>query len=292
LSLKIGIIGKPQSPQASKIAEELMDWLSERGVEVYIDQLIGIRPDHRNTVPHEDVSSLSDIILALGGDGTFLTAARLAGEFDVPILGINLGRLGFLTEINLDEIYPMMERLIKGDYVTEERDMLSARIVSGKTLIRDFVALNEVVINKSALARIIDMDVEVDGVSVTTFQADGLIISTPTGSTAYSLSAGGPIVYPTLPVTVITPICPHTLINRPLVLPSDSMIKVRILPRDSTKDIYFTVDGQEGIPIDTNDTIEIKKGEHTVKLIKSPFIDYFKILKIKLGWGEIYAQNT
>lgn len=282
--MKIGIIGKTNSEDAQRVAGQLASWLHDRGVEVFVDQLLNLASDHFETIPHEDVSSKSDILLALGGDGTFLTAARLAGEFDVPILGINLGRLGFLTEINLDEIYPAMERLLAGDYITEERDMLSAKIVSGNVFIRDFVALNEVVINKSALARIIELEIKVDDMLINTFQSDGLIVSTPTGSTAYSLSAGGPIVYPTLPVTIITPICPHTLVNRPIVLPSESTITIKILPHDIGTGIYFTVDGQEGIPINTDDTIEIRRAEHTVKLIKSPFIDYFKILKIKLGW--------
>ncbi|MEE9252752.1 MAG: NAD(+)/NADH kinase [Thermodesulfobacteriota bacterium] len=289
--MKIGIVGKSHSKEAVEITLELVEWIRSRDIEVFVERELGLEAGLGKSVNRGEIPELSDIILTLGGDGTFLAVARLASEYGVPILGINLGRLGFLTEINRDEIYSMMEHLLSGDYSVEERNMLIATIIRGEEIIGDFVVLNDVVINKGAVARIIDLQISINGSNITTFQADGLILSTPTGSTAYSLSAGGPIIYPTLPVTLITPICPHTLSNRPILVSSDAVVKVKLLPTD-TIDIFLTLDGQGGIPLRMGDVVEVKKAARPLKFIKSPFIDYFKILKRKLGWGEGYGENS
>ncbi len=287
--MNIGIIGKLHSREALKLTRELSQWLTERGVDVYFDRELG-EVGYGTPVERTSLSSLADIVIVLGGDGTFLAAARLVSESDVPILGINLGRLGFLTEINREEIYPMMEYLLAGEYEIEDRNMLAVTILRSDDRVGEFLVLNDAVVNKGAVARIIDLQVFIDGAYITTFKADGIILSTPTGSTAYSLSAGGPIVYPTLPVTIITPICPHILTNRPLVVSNESNIKVEVTSSDAT-DIFLTLDGRGGIPLRRGDIVEAVMGEHAVKVIKSPFIDYFRILKAKLSWGEGYAQE-
>jgi len=228
------------------------------------------------------------VVLVLGGDGTFLRVARLVCKYEIPILGVNLGGLGFLTEITTDELYPMVERIMSGDYSIEKREMLYATIHRGSgDRMGDYVVLNDVVINKGAVARMVDLAIYVNGSHVTTFRADGIILSTPTGSTAYSLSAGGPIVYPTLPVTIVTPICPHTLTNRPLVVSNETRIRVKVLT--DTTDVYLTLDGQLGVNLRLGDVVEVRKSDTSVKLIKSPFRDYFTILKTKLMWGERYG---
>lgn len=288
--MKIGIIGKIHSKEAHDLSHELAKWLEERDVEVYIDSDLRNECEYGYSAERSLIPSLSDIVVSLGGDGTFLAAARLVCSYDVPLLGVNLGRLGFLTEINRQELYPVMERIIAGDYETEERSMLGVTIIRGEDRIGEFVVLNDAVINKGAVARIIDLQIIIDGVYITTFKADGIILATPTGSTAYSLSAGGPIVYPTLPVTIITPICPHILTNRPLVVSSESNIKVEVSSVDST-DIFLTLDGQGGIPLRRGDVVEAVKAKHSLRIIKSPFIDYFRILKLKLSWGEGYVQE-
>lgn len=288
--MKIGIIGKANSQDAIEITRELTAWLKEKKVDVFVEEELALHSDIPDSINRREIPDLADIVLTLGGDGTFLSVARLVCEHDVPILGINLGRLGFLTEINRDEIYPMMEHLLTGDYETEERDMLSTKLYRKDELIAEFVVLNDVVISKGAVARIIDLRITANGSHITTVKADGLIMSTPTGSTAYSLSAGGPIVYPTLPLTIITPICPHTLTNHPIVVPNNMVVRVKLVPTDAM-DVFLTLDGQGGVPLRMGDVIEVVKAEHTVKLIKSPFLDYFKILKRKLNWGENYAKD-
>jgi NAD+ kinase len=286
--LRIGIIGKTNTDKAYEIAKDLSEWFNARGVEVIFEQEIGKKIRRRKSVPAAEIPELVDIILVFGGDGTFLGVARLACEHGTPILGINLGGLGFLTEITVDEIYPMMERILRGDYEIEDRQMLRTTVRRGKTGAKHYEVLNDVVINKEAVARIIDLEIYIEGSHVTTYKADGIILSTPTGSTAYSLSAGGPIVHPALPVTIITPICPHTLTNRPLVVSNEMKVEIKITTQEP--DTYLTLDGQIGIRLKTGDVIEVRKSDTVVKLIKSPFRDYFTILKTKLMWGERYGK--
>lgn len=285
--MRIGIIGKTHKKETFGITKELSEWLQKRGVEVYVEKELGIEIGHRYSVVRTELPESVDMILVFGGDGTFLSVARLVCKHDIPILGVNLGGLGFLTEITLDELYPMMEYILSGKYEIEKREMLYAAIHRNAEQVGDYVVLNDVVVNKGAVARMIDLAVYINGYHVTTFKADGIILSTPTGSTAYSLSAGGPIVYPTLPLTIITPICPHILTDRPLVVSNETTVRVKVLT--DTPDIYLTLDGQVGVNLKMGDLIEVRKADTSVKLIKSPFRDYFTILKAKLMWGERYG---
>ena len=286
--MRIGIIGKTNINKTCEIAKDLGKWFKKRGVEVILERELGEKIRHKNSVSAAELPDLVDVILVFGGDGSFLGVARLACRHGTPILGINLGGLGFLTEITVDEIYPMMERILSGDYEIENRRMLRTTLRRGKTRARNYEVLNDVVINKEAVARIIDLEIYIEGSHVTTYKADGIILSTPTGSTAYSLSAGGPIVHPALPVTIITPICPHTLTNRPLVVASEMKVEIKITTQEP--DTYLTLDGQIGIRLRAGDVIEVKESDTVVKLIKSPFRDYFTILKTKLMWGERYGK--
>ncbi|MFI5322242.1 MAG: NAD(+)/NADH kinase [Thermodesulfobacteriota bacterium] len=286
--MRIGIVGKTDIDKTFEIVNDLCKWFEDKGVEVVLEKELADKIRHKNSRPAREIPKLVDIILVFGGDGSFLGVARLACEHGTPILGVNLGGLGFLTEITVDEIYPMMERILSGDYEIENRQMLRTILRRGSAKAKQYEVLNDVVINKEAVARIIDLEIYIEGSHVTTYKADGIILSTPTGSTAYSLSAGGPIVHPTLPVTIITPICPHTLTNRPLVVSNEMKVEIKITTQEP--DTYLTLDGQIGIRLKTGDTIEVRKSETIVKLIKSPFRDYFTILKTKLMWGERYGK--
>ena len=285
--MRIGIIGNTKKKETFEITTELSKLLEKKGIEVYVEKELAAVIGHKSSVPRSELPELVDLVLVFGGDGTFLGVARLVSKYDIPILGVNLGGLGFLTEITLDELYPMMEYILSGKYEIEKREMLDATIHRRNERIGNYLVLNDVVVNKGAVARIIDLAIYINGSHVTTFKADGIILSTPTGSTAYSLSAGGPIVYPTLPLTIITPICPHTLTDRPLVVSNETTIRVKVLT--DTPDIYLTLDGQVGVSLNMGDVVEVRKADTSVKLIKSPFRDYFTILKTKLKWGERYG---
>ena len=284
----IGIIAKNNIEEPFEITKKLSNWLKERGVEVYVEKELGKKIRHPNSIDRREIPKLVDVILVFGGDGTFLGVAREACKYGTPILGINLGGLGFLTEVTVEELYPMMERIIDGDYEVEDRQMLITSIRRGKKNIGTYEVLNDVVINKGALARIIDLAIYIEDSHVTTYKADGIILATPTGSTAYSLSAGGPIVHPGIPVTIITPICPHTLTNRPLVVSSEMKVEIKVTTQEP--DTYLTLDGQIGVRLKTGDLIGVKRTDTSVKLIKSPFRDFFSILKTKLMWGERYGK--
>ncbi len=286
--MKIGIIAKANIDEPLEITKNLTTWLKEKNVEVFVEKVLGDQIGHMNSVEQAELPELVDVILVFGGDGTFLGMSRLACKHGTPILGINLGGLGFLTEVTVDELYPMMERIIEGNYEVEERQMLLTTIHREKNIIGTYEVLNDVVINKGAVARIIDLGIYIDDSHVTTYKADGIILSTPTGSTAYSLSAGGPIVHPTIPVTIITPICPHTLTNRPLVVSSDMKVEIKVTTHEP--DTYLTLDGQIGVRLNTGDIIEVQRADTSVKLIKSPYRDFFTILKTKLMWGERYGK--
>jgi NAD+ kinase len=234
----------------------------------------------------ETIPSLVEMLIVLGGDGTLLSASRLVADAhrDVPIFGVNLGSLGFMAEVSLDELYDNLEKAIAGKLATEDRIMLTASVLrEGKRLSR-YRVLNDAVINKGALARMMELRVSVDDGLLTTLRADGLIIATPTGSTAYSLSAGGPIVHPTLHCFVVTPICPHTLSNRPIALPDNVVVTVCLTSQ--SEDVLLTLDGQIGFPLLPNDVVEIKKSRFKMKLIKHPTKSYYEILRTKLKWGN------
>jgi len=287
---RIGIIAKQNKPEAVTLTGRLVEWLQPKGVEVYIEEGIekSLRPNLRasflNPVKKEEIPSHAEMIIVLGGDGTLLSVARLVGSHEVPILGVNLGGLGFLTEITLEELYRVLERVIQGDFVTDERVVFHAAVIRRGERLAEFIVLNDAVINKGALARIIDLETTINGEYLTTFKSDGLIISTPTGSTAYNLSAGGPIAYPSLHCIIITPICPHTLTNRPIVIPDD--VEVRAILRSKQQEVILTLDGQQGFVLEFDDVVEVKKAEGKILLIKSPYRHYFEVLREKLKWGE------
>ena len=227
-----------------------------------------------------------DWVVVLGGDGTLLGAARKVGRYGVPILGVNIGGLGFLTEIPLKRLYPAIEMMLKDQLEVESRLMLETKVQRKGEEIFLFLVLNDVVINKGALSRIIDLDVYINDQFLTTFRADGLIISTPTGSTAYNLSAGGPILYPTMANFILTPICPFTLTNRPIILPDSDNIHI-MMGKESDEKVKLTFDGQVGFDFFYGDKVMIHKSKERIRLVKSPYQTYFEILRTKLMWGGV-----
>jgi NAD+ kinase len=280
---KIGIICKTGIAEPSEILKGLLPWLRQKNCEAYVDietaSILNIEGFSRSEIP-----SLVDIIVVLGGDGTMLSVCRLVGDKGIPILGANIGGLGFLTEVQKDELYEFFENVLAGECPIEERIMLTTYVHRNNERIAEYIVMNDVVVNKGALARIIDLETYINHAYVTTFKADGLIVSTPTGSTAYALSAGGPILYPTLSSIVLVPICPHTLTNRPIVLPDDVIIE--IILRSQTEDVFLTLDGQVGFPLKLNDIVEVRKSPFKTKLLTPCKKDYFQILRTKLKWGE------
>jgi NAD+ kinase len=262
---------------------DVIPWLQSRGVEVFLDQASADQcPVETRVAPPEKLAEQVDVVIVLGGDGTLLHAARLIGANGVPILGINLGSLGFLTEVKLDEMYAALEGLLSGQYQSEERMLLNVEVLREGLVAARYRALNDAVINKGALARIIELEVSVNSQQVLFTRADGLIISTPTGSTAYSLAAGGPILYPTLDAFIVAPICPHTLTNRPVVIPDQDEVKVCL--RHGT-DVMLTVDGQVGMPLRQQDCIRVCRAQSTLKLVLPFGNTFFKLLREKLRWG-------
>jgi NAD+ kinase len=295
---RIGIIGKKNKPEAASVARSLVEWLQPKKIEVYVEEemarlLLTSGPSspvnlpfsdsYIHSVEMRDIPNHAEMIIVLGGDGTLLSIARLVGDHDVPILGVNLGGLGFLTEITLEELYRVLEKVIQGDFITNERVILNAAIIRRGERMAEFTVLNDAVINKGALARIIDLETTINGEYLTTFKSDGLIISTPTGSTAYNLSAGGPIVYPSLHCIIVTPICPHTLTNRPIVIPDD--VEIQAILKTKQQEVILTLDGQQGFSLEFEDVVEVKKAENRILLIKSPYRHYFEVLREKLKWG-------
>lgn len=280
---KIGIICKPGKPEPPQILREIIPYMEKKGFEIYLDEDAASMVK-RTGVGRSQLPELVDAVIVLGGDGTMLSVARLVAHKDIPILGINLGGLGFITEINRSEIKDAIDKMLVEECEVEERLMLKVHIHRLGEKISDYLVLNDVVINKGALARIIDLETFIDHQYVTTYKADGLIISTPTGSTAYNLSAGGPIIHPTLNSVVITPICPHTLTNRPLVISYESMIEIVL--QSESEDVFLTLDGQVGYSIRKGDRVEIMRSEHKTKLLIPCEKNYFNILRTKLKWGE------
>lgn len=282
----VGIISRPRRDDIALVVPPLVNWLQAHGAEVACDTETGdcIGPLAAQTRKREDLPGCTDLLIVLGGDGTLLSAARLAANRKVPILAVNLGGLGFLTTVAQDEIYSILDEIFAGKHRVSERVMLEAEIVRGGTIIRRQIALNDAVLNKAALARIMDLELRVDGEYVTTYKADGLIISTPTGSTAYSLAAGGPIVYPTVEAFVITPICPHTLTNRPIVIPNSVTIEIDFKAEEHL--VFLTLDGQVGIELSRGDHIRVRKAAEKLLLVRPAKKTYYQILRNKLKWGE------
>ncbi|MFQ5893818.1 MAG: NAD(+)/NADH kinase, partial [Nitrospinota bacterium] len=273
----VGIIAKPHHAEAKRVLEGLVPWLAERGKAVVMDIETAALVGERSGVAKEEVPGQVDLIVVLGGNGTFLSVVRLVEGRDVPLLGVNLGGLGFLTEVTQEQVFDTLEEIFTGNFGVGERLLLEASIRREGERIAEYRALNDVVINKSALARIITLETYVDGAYVNTFDADGLIISTPTGSTAYNLAAEGPILYPALGALVINPICPHTLTNRPVVLPDD--VTIEVVLKTEKEDVLLTLDGQVGFPLLANDVVEVRKASETVKLIEPSWHNYFQVLR-------------
>lgn len=280
---RIGIICKAGAAGPAEILKDFAPWLEKKGVTVFIDREAAAAIGRKGH-PMAEVPSLSDLIVVLGGDGTILSVARLACERGIPILGVNLGGLGFITEVYKDDIYAAMESALTGKCPFEERMMLSTSLQRHGELIAEYNVLNDVVVNKGANAKIIDIEAYVDGAIMTTFKADGLIASTPTGSTAYSLSAGGPVLYPTVESIVLTPICSHSLALRPIVLPQEAVVEIRHLTEGA--EVFLAMDGQVGFALREKDTVTVKKSPCKTRLLMPFKRDYFKVLREKLKWGS------
>ncbi len=287
---RVGVVVKPAQPEALRMLCELVVWLKDRSLTLVGEQGIErerIEAETGCDIEIEESERLSesvDLFVVLGGDGTMIRAARLVGERDVPVLGINYGRLGYLAEFRTDELFPALESILAGDYQLDERVMLDVEVMhDDEQRVRGRV-LNDVVINKSALARIIEIEARLNNQFVNAFRADGLIVSTPTGSTAYNLSAGGPVIYPSMEAIVITPICPFTLSNRPLVVPDSASIELCI--KTQKEEVAITLDGQIGFPLEVTDRVLIKKSSTKFKIVQPVNRNYFEVLRDKLCWGK------
>lgn len=280
----IGIIIKKGRREAQVLAQKICAWCSEQGIMVLTEPDPALQGPGVTFATQDAVVASAETVVVLGGDGTLLSVARLPGVEKTLLVPVNLGGLGFLTEIRADEVFSLLEKIRNKDVTVDSRMMLRVMLYQAEKHTAEYRVLNDVVINKGAVARIIDLETRVNGLYLNTFKADGLIICTPTGSTAYSLSAGGPIIYPSLRCLSLTPICPHTLTNRPIILPETSMIEVRL--KSEHEDVFLTMDGQIGIRLKTDDFVAVQKADTTIQLVKSPFRDYFEVLKEKLRWGE------
>jgi len=282
---KVAIFAKMHDPRCQGIASDLIQWLKVRErlplVEPSLARLIG----HPDLLTEEEIRDQAELVVVLGGDGTLISVARLFSGRDVPILGINLGSLGFLTEITVEELYPRLELCLQSTPRVSARMMLLVTLLREGKQSETYHVLNDVVINKGALARIVDLETRINKQFLTTYKADGLIVATPTGSTGYSLSAGGPIIHPQMSCIVITPICPHTLTNRPIVVTDESIISVTITSSFDEK-VYLTLDGQVGIELQEGDSVEVRKALNKTSLVMSRSRDYFELLRTKLKWGE------
>jgi NAD+ kinase len=279
----VGIIAKPDVRQTDELLPALLDWLAARSVGVRLDRdaagYLG-----KEGLDREHVPDGCQLVIVLGGDGTLLSAARAIGGRDIPLFAVNLGGLGFLTAISVEELFPELERALRNEHRIARRRMLACEVQRDGEIVASYDALNDVVITKGQIARMIDLVCNVDAHFVCRYKADGLIISTPTGSTAYSLSAGGPIVFPSVGALCITPICPHTLTNRP-VLVSDSSV-IQVLNLAATGDAYLTIDGQVGEPLHAQDRVVCRSSKKAVSLIRPPRMLFFDVLRQKLKWGE------
>ena len=262
------IVTKPTQSEVARVANDLVEWFKGKNVSASMMR---------------EAATTADLTVVLGGDGTLLAAARMLGDRQVPIVAINYGGLGFLTEVTLDEMYPALERVLGGQFVTEHRMMMNMHVSRAGNSLADYRALNDVVINKGTLSRMIELEASVDGQYVSKFRADGLIVATPTGSTAYNISAGGPIIFPTMSAMIVTPICSHTLTNRPIVLPEN--VRIEITLRSAQDDVYVTVDGQVGLKLHMDDRLWVEKSDVAVKLVAPADKNYFDVLRGKLKWG-------
>jgi NAD+ kinase len=278
----VGLVAKYEEPKASEMVSWLVPWLKEKKKQVLVEP--GFETSGARSCSKQEMARKADLIVALGGDGTLLSIARLVERSKVPILGVNLGGLGFITEIAIDELESILERTLAGNFSVEKRMTLDIRVYGKRRKLKKFRVLNDAVITKGARSRIIDLETYVGKEYLCTYRADGLIISTPTGSTAYSLAAGGPILYPSLGAVVLSPICPHTLTNRPIVVSSKFTIRVTL--RSAGDAVILSPDGQQGVVLKDGDVVEARDYGVPVSLVKAPSRSYFEILRDKLKWGE------
>ncbi|HYV24325.1 MAG TPA: NAD(+)/NADH kinase [Pyrinomonadaceae bacterium] len=287
---RIGVVVKPHQPDALETLCRLTTWLNERGI-----KLVGLPEIERESIEHQtgcavevvadaDIGKQVDLMLVLGGDGTMIATARMVSDTEVPVMGVNYGGLGYLAEFPLEDLFPALAGVLEGKYRIQHRLMLSVELWRGEELVTRNRVLNDVVVNKSALARIIEIEAYLNQQFVNLFRADGLIVATPTGSTAYNLSAAGPIIYPSMNAIVITPICPFTLSNRPIVVPDDSVIEVRLVTEK--EDVALTLDGQVGFELQAADRVVIRKSNTAFNLVQPLNRNYFDVLRNKLKWGR------
>jgi NAD+ kinase len=278
------IISRPNREQVGRIIPELLIWLRSRGYDIIVDPETAKYCDCEEEVPRSLMSSRAlDLVVVLGGDGTLLSAARSTAPIDVPLLGVNLGSLGFLTDVPLSSLYPMLERIVQGKAPIEHRSLMQCELMRGEQILSTYLVFNDAVVNKTTLARLNHYELFVDGAFVSSYRADGMIVATPTGSTAYSLSAGGPVLMPTVNAFVITPVAPHSLTHRPLVVPDSAVIE--LLLRSDAEVAYLSLDGQPGLDLRDGDRVRCRKSEHHVSLFHTEH-DFFHVLRSKLKWGE------
>lgn len=280
----VGICSKPNSEAAAEIVPGLMEWLHGRGISVRCDQATASYAGTGEGLPRPEVPEACDLLIVLGGDGTLLSAARAIGKREIPLFPVNVGGLGFLTAISREELYPELERAFRAEHRIAKRKLLHTEVLRDGEIVASYEALNDAVLTKAALARMIDLDAYVDDQFVCAYKADGLIVCTPTGSTAYSLSAGGPIIFPSVPANCLTPICPHMLTNRPVLVPQTSVI--RVVAHGPNETIYLTIDGQVGNPIHDGDTVLYRSSAYSLHLIRPPQMMFFDVLRQKLNWGK------
>jgi NAD+ kinase len=280
----VGIFSKPGATAAVTLVPQLLEWLRERGIKLRYDESTAEYAGVEDGLPRQLVPDGADLVIVLGGDGTLLSAARAVAGRATPIFAVNLGGLGFLTAITVDEVFPELERAFRGEYRVARRRMLHVDLIRGTEVCAQYEALNDAVITKASLARMIDVEIYVDQVYMSTYKADGLVVSTPTGSTAYSLSAGGPIIFPSVGAVCLTPICPHMLTHRPVLVPD--LATVRVISRTRHDEAYLTIDGQVGEPLKQEDQIICRSSDYAVHLIRPPRMKFFDVLRAKLKWGE------
>jgi NAD+ kinase len=281
------IISRPERPAVAQILPGLFAWLAEHGYQVILDPETAQYTSGQEVVPRAQMASRPlDLVIVLGGDGTLLSAARVTAAIDVPLLGVNLGSLGFLTEVPLQSMYSMLEAIAEGHAAVEHRSLMHCELLRGETVRGSYLVFNDAVVNKTALARLNTYDLYIDKTFVSSYRADGMIVATPTGSTAYSLSAGGPVLMPTVKALIVTPVAPHSLTHRPLVVPDS--VEIEILLRSEEEVAYLSLDGQPGLDLRDGDRVRCRRSEHEVNLFRTGG-DFFHVLRTKLKWGERQA---
>jgi NAD+ kinase len=278
------IISRPARPEVARTIPELLAWLDAHGYRVIVDPETAKHSKGQEEVLRSQMSSQAlDLVIVLGGDGTLLSAVRATAAADAPLLGVNLGSLGFLTDVPLSSLFSILDQIAHGRAAVEQRSLMQCDLLRGEEILGSYKAFNDVVVNKTALARLNNYDLFVDKAFVSSYRADGMIVATPTGSTAYSLSAGGPVVMPTVNAFVITPVAPHSLTHRPLVVPDSAVVE--ILLRSDEEVAYLSLDGQPGLDLKDGDRVRCRRSEHKISLFRTD-TDFFHVLRTKLKWGE------